>query len=353
MPSDPPKVFISYSHDSPEHRDRVLALADRLRRDGIEAWLDRYQQVPPRGWLRWMEKQIEQADFVLLVCTETYTRRFRGEESPGKGLGVTREGALIDQTLYENGAWNATFVPVVFTSTEAGHIPIVLRSVPRYDVGGDAGYELLYRRLTSQPEVVPPPLGEGRKLPPRNPITPAPPAEPRVSIAKLPATGEHFVARERELARLDAAWDDEATNVISFVAMGGTGKSALVNHWLDAIAADGWRGAERVLGWSFYSQGTESAGASSEAFTEEALEWLGYDGEAILSPWKKGEVIARLVRERRTLLLLDGLEPLQTGEADAARRHLERARELVTACGYGRREREVAWLSSVLDPAAE
>ncbi|MCP3962126.1 MAG: hypothetical protein GY719_30150, partial [bacterium] len=40
---------------------------------------------------------------------------------------------------------------------------------------------------------------------------------------------------------------------------------------------------------------------------------------------------------------------LQTGEADAARRHLEQARELVTACGYGRRQREVAWLSSVLD----
>ncbi|MCP3963500.1 MAG: hypothetical protein GY719_37165 [bacterium] len=134
---------------------------------------------------------------------------------------------------------------------------------------------------------------------------------PRVSIARLPATGEHFVAREAELARLDAAWDAPATHVISLVAMGGGGKSALVNHWLDAVAADGWRGAERVLGWSFYSQGTESAGASSEAFTEYALEWLGYDGEAILSPWKKGEMIARLVRARRTLLVLDGLEPMQ------------------------------------------
>ncbi len=97
------------------------------------------------------------------------------------------------------------------------------------------------------------------------------PAAVRVSIAKLPATGEHFVAREAELARLDAAWDDEATNVISFVAMGGVGKSALVNAWLDRLAGDGWRGAERVLGWSFYSQGTEAAGASSEAFTEYAL----------------------------------------------------------------------------------
>ena len=30
----PPTVFFSYSHDSPEHADRVLALSDRLRADG-------------------------------------------------------------------------------------------------------------------------------------------------------------------------------------------------------------------------------------------------------------------------------------------------------------------------------
>ncbi|HEX3527636.1 MAG TPA: hypothetical protein VH988_11240 [Thermoanaerobaculia bacterium] len=35
----PPQVFLSYSHDSPEHKDRVLALCNRLRRDGIDAWL--------------------------------------------------------------------------------------------------------------------------------------------------------------------------------------------------------------------------------------------------------------------------------------------------------------------------
>jgi len=39
----PPKVFISYSHDSPEHAERVLQLADRLRPDGVNAVLDRYE----------------------------------------------------------------------------------------------------------------------------------------------------------------------------------------------------------------------------------------------------------------------------------------------------------------------
>ncbi len=76
---------------------------------------------------------------------------------------------------------------------------------------------------------------------------------PRISTARLPATGEHFVAREEELARLNAAWEAPATHVISFVAMGGVGKSALVNRWLDGAAADSWSVAVRVRGWSLYT----------------------------------------------------------------------------------------------------
>lgn len=71
-----PKVFISYSHDSPEHKDRVLHLSDRLRADGIDCNIDQYETSPPEGWPRWMVNQIEEADFVLVVCTETYERRF-------------------------------------------------------------------------------------------------------------------------------------------------------------------------------------------------------------------------------------------------------------------------------------
>jgi len=41
------KVFISYSHDSPEHADRVLDLADALQHGGLEVILDQY--VHPRA----------------------------------------------------------------------------------------------------------------------------------------------------------------------------------------------------------------------------------------------------------------------------------------------------------------
>ncbi|MFP3941017.1 MAG: SEFIR domain-containing protein [Thermoanaerobaculia bacterium] len=307
----PTRVFISYAHEpgNSAHGERVLALADRLRDDGLEARLDQYVTVPERGWTLWMEDEIEVADFVLMVATETYERRRRGQGDAGEGRGVRWEGAIIGQALYAAKLVNTKFIPVVFDSEDRRHVPPFLHDFPVYPVGTEEGYETLYRRVTEQPEVEAPPLGPVRERPRRN-RSALVGDKPRVSTAKLPATGPTFVAREGELARLDAAWE-EGLNVLAFVAMGGAGKSALVNRWLDRLQEDGWRGAERVLGWSFWSQGTDSAGASSEEFSDYALDWLGYRGDPITSPWRRGEVLARLVRERRTLLVLDGLEPLQ------------------------------------------
>src|SRR5262249_6454083 len=63
----------------------------------------------------------------------------------------------------------------------------------------------------------------------------------RIDIDRLPRSGPLFVGRDPELARLDAAWEDPSTHVLTFVAFGGVGKSALVARWLDAMAAAGWR----------------------------------------------------------------------------------------------------------------
>ena len=70
--SEHPKVFISYSHDSDEHIDRVVDLSNRLRENGIDCQIDQYEESPPEGWPRWMTKQIKGARFVLVVCTEKY-----------------------------------------------------------------------------------------------------------------------------------------------------------------------------------------------------------------------------------------------------------------------------------------
>ena len=88
----PPQVFLSYSHDSAEHKDRVLALCDRLPKDGIDAWIDQYETSPPEGWPRWCANRVRAADFVLVVCTESRPAGTR-VYSPGFQSWVQRSGA--------------------------------------------------------------------------------------------------------------------------------------------------------------------------------------------------------------------------------------------------------------------
>jgi hypothetical protein len=84
-------------HDSQEYARRVLGLAERLRKDGVDAQLDQYVAgTPAEGWPRWMLDRLDWADFVLVACTETYYRRFRGhKEDRHKGKGADWEGNLI------------------------------------------------------------------------------------------------------------------------------------------------------------------------------------------------------------------------------------------------------------------
>jgi hypothetical protein len=124
MASEPPKALISYSHDSPQHARRVLALAERLRKDGVDAQLDQYVAgTPPRGWPRWMEDQLDSAQFVLVVCTETYHRCFHGREEPNKGKGADWEGSSIILELYNARSDTSKFVPVLFEPQDERFIP--------------------------------------------------------------------------------------------------------------------------------------------------------------------------------------------------------------------------------------
>jgi hypothetical protein len=133
----------------------------------------------------------------------------------------------------------------------------------------------------------------------------------RIDISGLPVTGAELFGRQEELALLDEAWGSGKTNVVSLVAWGGVGKSTLVNKWLEALEADNWRGASRVLGWSFYSQGTGERASSADLFIDHALRFFGDPDPTEGSPWSKGERLVELVRKDKALLLLDGLEPLQ------------------------------------------
>ena len=128
---EPPRVFISYSHDSPAHQDRVLDFADRLRADGIDASIDQYVPFPGEGWPNWCEAEIRKAQFVLLVCGASGSGA--GFRRPARADGID---ASIDQYVpFPGEGWpgwceteirKAQFVLLVCTAMNAA--PCFLRA---------------------------------------------------------------------------------------------------------------------------------------------------------------------------------------------------------------------------------
>jgi len=202
-----PRVFLSYSHDSSEHMEKVLALCNRLRSDGVDAWVDQYEVSPLEGWPRWSERLVREAEFVVVVGTATYVRRFHGTEEVRKGRGVRWEGYVIAQELYDAGARNERFIPVLLPPVDEQHIPLPLRGATHYDLSREEGYWRLYRHLTRQPEIEVPALGK---------IVPLPPRERRADFDR-PApqypdrtrdTAERLIEARRRLKELTVAGQD-------------------------------------------------------------------------------------------------------------------------------------------------
>jgi serine/threonine protein kinase len=147
----------------------------------------------------------------------------------------------------------------------------------------------------------------GTRKPPAR-LTPTP---KKISVARLPVTGSDVFGREEDIAFLDEAWANEEIKIVTIAAWAGVGKSTLVNHWLRRMAVDRYRSAELVFGWSFYRQGSSGETSSADEFLDVALNWFGDPDPRRGTAWQKGERLAKLVANRRTLLVLDGLEPLQ------------------------------------------
>ena len=186
-------------------------------RGGIDVILDRYvHPAPEQGWPRWMGQNLDEAKFILMVCTETYRRRVMGQEEPGKGLGVDWEGNLIYNAIYHrirnNQPSGSRFIPLLLPDSEPAHIPGPVQGHSYYRLATfdltDRGYEALYRHLTDQPVTPRPDLGPIQILPPI--------PRPQAVSGPLPPSGgpwwnvpyprnPNFTGREAILTQLDAA----------------------------------------------------------------------------------------------------------------------------------------------------
>jgi class 3 adenylate cyclase len=147
------------------------------------------------------------------------------------------------------------------------------------------------------------------------------PASSSVDISRIikyaPA---ELIGREAETKLLSDAWEQavksetKRPHVLTFVALGGEGKTSLVAKWAADLAFQDWPGCDAVFAWSFYSQGTRvQTSASSDLFLKEALTFFGDSAMADSGQgaFEKGRRLAQLVGESRSILILDGLEPLQ------------------------------------------
>jgi SEFIR domain len=220
-----PRVFISYSHDSPPHMDRILDLSDALRAKGIDCSIDQYEQSPAEGWPQWCANQVKQSQFVLVACTETYQRRFNGEEAPGTGLGGTWEGHIITQALYNAQGRNTKFLPICFSSDDREFVPEPLQSATLYQLPDQ--YDALYRHLTDQPLISKPPLGGIETRASRPAFRPQPLRQRKENFQKLWLVpyprNPFFTGRGQALVDLQQALAKRKSAALS--GLGGLGKT--------------------------------------------------------------------------------------------------------------------------------
>ena len=151
-----PKVFISYSHVDEVFELKMLGFANKLRADGIDAEIDLYNSAPLEGWPRWMENQIINADFVIVVCSESYWKKCY--ETHGKG--VTWEINMVYQRLYDERCDSTKYIPVIWNRKDEQYILTPLKPYTHYNIGSDEGYQGLWRHILGIPKYGKPDLGE-------------------------------------------------------------------------------------------------------------------------------------------------------------------------------------------------
>ena len=95
------KVFISYSHDTPEHRRWVSELSAKLHRKGVNIILDQWELRPDDDVTQFMERGIRDSDRVLVICTDSYVRK----ANAGEG-GVGYEPMIVTRKLVEDVGTN-------------------------------------------------------------------------------------------------------------------------------------------------------------------------------------------------------------------------------------------------------
>lgn len=298
-----PTVFISYSHKDEAWKDKLLPQFNQLQMaDVLRVWDDR-QIKQGEDWYARIKHVLDETEYaVCLISANFLSSQFCLNEEVEYLLQQRRKErdrrlhilpVLVSDCVWQAHAWLRRLQMFPrdgknVTTHFAGDPDQVFADVAR----------TVYGAVSGESPFPDPPKPVGK--PPE-----------KVDVGRLPETGKLLFGRRESIKLLNEAWTDPATRIVAFKAWGGVGKSTLVRVWTEQMAEDNYRGSDCVFAWSFYSQGSGDRVTSADQFIAAALQFFGDKDPTAGSPWDKGERLARLVAQRRTLLLLDGMEPLQ------------------------------------------
>jgi hypothetical protein len=299
-----PVIFISYSHRDRAWLDYVRSFLAPLAKQGtLTIWDDEKLQIGD-DWKGDIFSALDACNiFILLVSRYALASDFILNDEVAR--------------ILKRPKADVRFCPIVVTPCHMDGVDW-LDHPNRRPIDGKALSELPDPERDREMVAITGQIATASKSQVASPKTGAPdvatiPYPSIVDYAHLPETPyKNLVGREVELKRLDDAWSERKTNIISLIAWGGAGKTAVVNEWMVRLRKDNYRGATSVLGWSFYSQGTKERATSAEGFFDWALAKLNVKVETT-SATIKGEKLAEAMAQRRALLVLDGVEPLQFG----------------------------------------
>lgn len=163
MDEKAPVVFVSYSHDSPDHKRWVAYLATVLRENGIDVILDQWDLGLGDDLALFIEKGLKESERVLVICTDEYNRK----ADAGIG-GVGYEKMIVTADLLKNISSNK-FIPVIREVAGKDKTPVCLSTRAYIDLTGFAEGDLkagstkideLLRELHNIPRGGKPPIGK-------------------------------------------------------------------------------------------------------------------------------------------------------------------------------------------------
>ena len=161
-----PRAFISYSWDDDQHKAWVSNLATDLRRDGVETRLDQWHTALGDQFTAFMEREIRDNDFVLVVCTPNY--RLKSDQRTG---GVGYEGDIMTADVAERGN-HRKYIPVLARGSWRQAAPSWLQGKRYVDLRTVKTYRTNYPELASTlmgTTPTAPPVGRSSNTVPRQP----------------------------------------------------------------------------------------------------------------------------------------------------------------------------------------